>query len=109
MYLPNYALHEFYWLSWVRFLECNPREALMPFTLRSYRRFPVQCSVTYITSSFHGQGSVQNHLLLRRLSMLMRKGAVLILAWTCLQGCTVFDPYVAQPRGGGCYLSRSFG
>ena len=32
----------------------------MPFTIRPYRRFPVQCSVTYNTGSFQGQGTVWN-------------------------------------------------
>ena len=30
----------------------------MPFTLRPYRRFPVQCSVTYHAGLFQGQGIV---------------------------------------------------
>jgi hypothetical protein len=32
----------------------------MPFTLRPYHRFPVQCSVTYNASSFQGQSTVWN-------------------------------------------------
>jgi hypothetical protein len=32
----------------------------MPFTLRPYRRFPVQCAVTYNAGVFQGQGSVWN-------------------------------------------------
>jgi len=32
----------------------------MPFTLRPFRRFPVQCSVTYNVGSFQGQGTVWN-------------------------------------------------
>lgn len=32
----------------------------MPFSIRPDRRFPVQCSVTYNTGSFHGQGTVWN-------------------------------------------------
>ncbi len=32
----------------------------MPFTIRLYRRFPVQCSVTYHAGLFQGQGSVWN-------------------------------------------------
>lgn len=32
----------------------------MPFTLRPYRRFPVQCSVTYNAGPFQGQGTVWN-------------------------------------------------
>lgn len=32
----------------------------MPFVLRPYRRFPVQCSVTYNAGSFQGQGTVWN-------------------------------------------------
>ncbi len=32
----------------------------MRFTLRPYRRFPVQCSVTYNAGPFQGQGTVWN-------------------------------------------------
>ncbi len=32
----------------------------MPFVLRPYRRFPVQCSVTYHAGPFQGQGTVWN-------------------------------------------------
>ena len=32
----------------------------MPFTLRPYRRFPVQCAVTYNAGPFQGQGTVWN-------------------------------------------------
>ena len=32
----------------------------MPFTLRPYRRFPVQCSVTYNAGPFQGQGTIWN-------------------------------------------------
>jgi hypothetical protein len=32
----------------------------MPFTIRPYRRFPVQCSVTYNAEPFQGQGTVWN-------------------------------------------------
>ena len=32
----------------------------MPFTLRPFRRFPVQCSVTYNAGPFQGQGTVWN-------------------------------------------------
>ncbi len=32
----------------------------MPFVLRPYRRFPVQCSVTYNAGPFQGQGTVWN-------------------------------------------------
>jgi hypothetical protein len=32
----------------------------MPTVLRPYRRFPVQCSVTYHAGSFQGQGTVWN-------------------------------------------------
>ena len=37
-----------------------PCEASMPFSIRPYRRFPVQCSVTYNTGSFQGQGIIWN-------------------------------------------------
>ena len=39
---------------------CLPCEAPMPFTLRPYRRFPVQCSVTYKAGPFQGQGTIWN-------------------------------------------------
>ena len=32
----------------------------MPFSIRSYRRFPVQCSVTYNPSPFQGQDTIWN-------------------------------------------------
>ncbi|MBX9658869.1 MAG: PilZ domain-containing protein [Nitrospiraceae bacterium] len=32
----------------------------MPFSIRPYRRFPVQCSVTYNASLFQGHGTVWN-------------------------------------------------
>lgn len=32
----------------------------MPFTIRPYRRFPVQCAATYNAGSFHGQATVWN-------------------------------------------------
>jgi len=32
----------------------------MPFVLRPYRRFPVQCAVTYNAGPFQGQGTVWN-------------------------------------------------
>ncbi|TKS60032.1 MAG: hypothetical protein EWM72_01717 [Nitrospira sp.] len=32
----------------------------MPFTLRPYRRFPVQCAVTYNAGPFQGRGIVWN-------------------------------------------------
>ena len=32
----------------------------MPFSIRLYRRFPVQCSVTYNASPFQGQGTEWN-------------------------------------------------
>lgn len=32
----------------------------MPFTIRPFRRFPVQCSVTYHAGPFQGQGTVRN-------------------------------------------------
>lgn len=38
----------------------SPCEAPMPFTVRLYQRFPVQCSVTYHAGPFQGQGTVWN-------------------------------------------------
>lgn len=32
----------------------------MPFSIRPYRHFPVQCSVTYNAGPFRGQGTVWN-------------------------------------------------
>ncbi len=32
----------------------------MPFTLCPYRRFPLQCAVTYHAGPFHGQGTIWN-------------------------------------------------
>lgn len=32
----------------------------MPFSIRPYRRFPVQCSVTYTAGPFQGQGTDWN-------------------------------------------------
>jgi hypothetical protein len=32
----------------------------MPFSIRPYQRFPVQCSVTYNAGPFQGQGTVWN-------------------------------------------------
>ena len=32
----------------------------MPFTIRPYQRFPVQCSVTYYAGLFQGHGTVWN-------------------------------------------------
>lgn len=32
----------------------------MPFTIRSYRRFPVPCAVTYNAGLFQGQGTLWN-------------------------------------------------
>ena len=32
----------------------------MAFTIRPYRRFPLQCSVSYNAGPFHGQGTVWN-------------------------------------------------
>ena len=32
----------------------------MPFTIRPYRRFPVQCPVSYNAGPFQGQGTVWN-------------------------------------------------
>jgi hypothetical protein len=57
----------------------------MPFTLRPYRRFPVQCSVTYNAGPFQGQGTVWNLTCIgRRLSgdLPMRPGETLSLTVT---------------------------
>ena len=32
----------------------------MPFTIRPYRRLPVQCSVTYNAAPIQGQGTIWN-------------------------------------------------
>jgi len=36
-------------------LQYAPCEALMPYSIRSYQHFPVQCPVTYNAGSFQGQ------------------------------------------------------
>ena len=41
-------------------LEWASREALTPFSIRLFRRFPVQCAVTYSAGPFQGQGTVWN-------------------------------------------------
>ena len=35
-------------------------DAIMPITIRPYRRFPVSCPVTYQTGLFEGHGTVWN-------------------------------------------------
>jgi hypothetical protein len=37
-----------------------PARPPMPFSIRAFRRFPVQCSVLYNSGPFQGQGSVSN-------------------------------------------------
>jgi len=37
-----------------------PCEDPMPFSIRSFRRFPVQYSVTYHAGPFEGQGTIWN-------------------------------------------------
>jgi hypothetical protein len=37
-----------------------PREASMPFSIRLFRRFPVQCVVSYSAGPFKGVGTVWN-------------------------------------------------
>jgi hypothetical protein len=37
-----------------------PCEAPMPFSIRPYRRFPVECSVTYNAGPLQGEGTVWN-------------------------------------------------
>src|SRR5580765_974034 len=57
----------------------------MPFTIRSFRRFPVQCSVTYNAGPFQGQGIIGNLSCTRcRLSgdLPMRPGELLSLTVT---------------------------
>ena len=44
--LPSYSRH--------------PREGPMPFSIRRFRRFPVQCAVSYNAGPFQGQGTVRN-------------------------------------------------
>jgi hypothetical protein len=57
----------------------------MPFVLRPYRRFPVQCPVSYSSGPFHGTGTVWNFSLTGcRLSgdLPMRAGETLSLCVT---------------------------
>ena len=57
----------------------------MPFSIRSFRRFPVCCSVTYNAGPFQGQGTVWNLSCAGwRLSgdLPMRSGEILSLAIT---------------------------
>ena len=57
----------------------------MPFTIRPYRRFPIQCSVTYNAGPFQGQGTLWNLSCTGlRLSgdLLMRPGEPLLLTVT---------------------------
>jgi hypothetical protein len=46
--------------SFATFLGLASREAPMPFTIRPFRRFPVQCSVTYNAGLFQGECTVWN-------------------------------------------------
>ena len=60
-------------------------EAHMSFTLRPYRRFSVQCAVTYNAGPFKGQGTIWNLSCTGwRLSgdLLMRPGEILSLTVT---------------------------
>ena len=41
-------------------LKYSSFEAPMPFSIRPYRRFPVQCFVTYNAAPFQGQGTIWN-------------------------------------------------
>jgi hypothetical protein len=64
---------------------CPLCEAHMSFTLRPYRRFPVQCAVTYNAGPFKGQGTIWNLSCTGwRLSgdLLMRPGEILSLTVT---------------------------
>ena len=57
----------------------------MPFSIRPFRRFPVNCAVTYNAGPFHGQGTVWNLSCSGwRLSsdVLMRPGETLSLTLT---------------------------
>jgi hypothetical protein len=57
----------------------------MPFSIRPYRRFPVQCAVTYNAGPFQGQATVWNRSCTRcRLSgnLPMRPGEILSLTVT---------------------------
>src|ERR1043166_9189759 len=76
----------------------------MPFSIRSFRRFPVQCSVTYNAGPFQGQGTIWNLSYTGcRLSgdLPMRPGELLSLTVTlpneqCIE---IHDALVGWPRG----------
>lgn len=76
----------------------------MPFTLRLYQRFPVQCTVTYRAGLFQGQGTVWNLSCTGwRLSgnLPMRPGETLSLAVTLPndQGIEIPEAVVRWSRG----------
>jgi hypothetical protein len=76
----------------------------MPFLLRPYRRFPVQCPVSYSSGPFHGVGTVWNFSLTGwRLSgnLPMREGETLSLSVTLpnKQRITVSEATVRWSRG----------
>ena len=52
----------------VLFLQRLLKEAAMAFSLRPFRRFPVQCFVTYNAGPFQAQGTVWNLPYRRRCS-----------------------------------------
>ncbi len=73
----------------------------MRFTIRPFRRFPVQCSVTYNAGPFQGQGTVWNLSCAGwRLSgdMPMRPGETLSLTVTPRMSSTSSFP---KPLSGG--------
>ena len=77
----------------------------MPFTVRPYRRFPVQCFVKYHIGSFSGIGTVCNLSLHGwRLSgdLLMRPGEILSLKVTLPneQQIEIDEAIVRWSRGG---------
>jgi len=84
----------------------------MPFTIRSFRRFPVQCSVTYNAGPFQGQGIIGNLSCTRcRLSgdLPMRPGELLSLTVTLPNEQRIEIPEAVvrwsrgpRVRGGGC-------
>src|ERR1044072_5022190 len=84
----------------------------MPFSIRSFRRFPVQCSVTYNAGPFQGQGTVWNLSCTGwRLSgdLPMRPGELLSLTVTLPNEQRIEIPEAVvrwsrspRVRGGGC-------
>ena len=76
----------------------------MPFVLRPYRRFPVQCSITYNARPFQGQGTNWNLSCTGwRLSgdLPMRPGETLSLTFTLPNEQSILIPQAVIRRSRG--------